>query len=87
MENAIIVKGTLVDGFNIILNESIDTLYGEEIEVIIRPVYKKKEYNIQKTSILEEIKNIFEKYKNVVPFKEIEDPVQWQRQIRDEWER
>ncbi|MCP5495454.1 MAG: hypothetical protein H7A23_12925 [Leptospiraceae bacterium] len=87
MENAIVVKGTLVDGFNIILNESIDTLYGEEIEVIIRPIYKKKENNIQKRDILEEIKYIFEKYKNVVPFKEIEDPIQWQRQIRDEWER
>jgi hypothetical protein len=81
MENAIVVKGTLIDGMNILLKESINSFYGEEIEIIIRPIQQKKK------DIVNDIKQVLESYKGVIPFKDIQDPVQWQRQIRSEWDR
>lgn len=81
MENAIVVKGTLIDGMNIVLKESINSLYGEEIEVIIRPILKKEK------DIVNDIKQVLDSYKGVIPYKNILDPVQWQKQIRNEWNR
>ncbi len=64
MENAFVVKGTFRDEYNILLSESIDSLYGEEVEVIIRPVHRKR--NTSRDLLNSEEKNLamLKKYVN-----------------------
>jgi hypothetical protein len=45
-----------------------------------------KDVNVKETSA-ERIKKILDKAKGKNLFKDIEDPVQWQREIRKEWDR
>lgn len=49
-----------------------------DLEIKIKPLDKSKK-------IIKNIEMLYEKYPQVSPFDKIEDPRQWQREIRDEW--
>jgi hypothetical protein len=50
-----------------------------ELEIKIRPL-------IKMGKISEKLKKLYNKYHDVSPFKGIENPTKWQRELRDEWE-
>jgi len=40
----------------------------------------------KKKSTKRQVEELFETYRTVAPFHEIDDPIAWQRNVRDEWE-
>ena len=50
-----------------------------ELEIKIRPL-------IKMGKISEKLENLYNKYPDVRPFKSIENPTKWQRDLRNEWE-
>jgi hypothetical protein len=50
-----------------------------ELEIKIRPL-------IKMGKISEKLKKLYNKYPDVSPFKGIENPTKWQRNLRNEWE-
>lgn len=75
------------------------TIKDEQVELVKKllsdmsiNIEEEKEENVEITSpkaesTLERIKKILENAKGKELFKEIEDPSEWQRQIRKEWDR
>lgn len=55
-----------------------DEFVDQELEITIKPT--KKEGNFK-----DRLKLLFEKNKDVDPFKSIPDPVVWQKEQRSEW--
>ncbi len=59
----------------------------KEIEVLVLPIYTDKlNINVQEEENRSNTLLDFAKYQ-VMAFNEIQDPVQWQRNVRDEWDR
>jgi hypothetical protein len=56
-----------------------DDFMDVELEIKIRPL-------IKMGKISEKLKRLYNKYPDVSPFKNIENPTKWQRELRDEWE-
>ncbi|MCP5501547.1 MAG: hypothetical protein H7A25_16715 [Leptospiraceae bacterium] len=86
MEQAIIIKGIVKDTRNITLEEEINIPNGQKVEIIIKTSVEKDSFE-PANNILEEVIHIFEQYKDIYPYREITDPVEWQKNIRSEWER
>ncbi|WCT13554.1 hypothetical protein [Mucilaginibacter jinjuensis] len=74
-----------------ILRVSVDDEHEEALRNVLNqlPYIKaiEKESESQTDSTLERIKQIQARLGNKELFKDIEDPSEWQRQIRSEWER
>lgn len=59
----------------------IDDLLGKDVEVIIRELEPSKS-----SSNFEAINQLLTDQASTDFFKQIEDPSEWQKQVRDEWE-
>jgi hypothetical protein len=55
-----------------------DDLMDLDLEIKIRPL-------IKVGKISEKLENLYSKYPDTKPFGKINNPQQWQRDIRDEW--
>jgi len=53
---------------------------------LINISHETKTVPYQKNSLKNEIENLFNENSHIQAFKEIKDPVEWQKSIRDEWE-
>jgi len=54
---------------------------------LIKISYESNKTSISKEkSIKDELNELFNKYSDIKPFQELSNPVEWQRNIRDEWE-
>jgi hypothetical protein len=58
---------------------------GTRVEIIILPDTEDERFpTIRKSSLKQALKDVFEQYHDVKPYTRI-DPVQWQKEIRNEW--
>ncbi len=58
---------------------------GTRVEILIFPdIEEEFSPTVQKSSLKQALKNVFEQYHDVKPYTYI-DPVQWQKEIRNEW--
>ncbi len=58
--------------------------YREQTEGTFNVILIKENENANGDTLKHSLESIFEKYKDVIPFREI-DPVEWQREQRREW--
>jgi hypothetical protein len=56
-----------------------DDFMDMDLEIKIRPLAKAGK-------ISEKLEALYKKFSDVAPFTKLEDPNQWQREIRDEWD-
>ncbi len=61
--------------------QDVDDLIGKRVEIIVREV-EEEAWESNGTAVLE----FLEEYASPALFSEITDPVQWQKELRDEWE-
>jgi len=61
----------------------LEELVGKEVEIIIQEIA----YPEQPKSNVEAIQKLLDEYASPEMFSQITDPVQWQKDLRDEWER
>jgi len=59
--------------------------YREQLNGIVNVILIKENENSNGNELIHSLEMLFEKYKNVNPFIEI-DPVEWQREQRREWQ-
>ena len=73
-EYTVIKKGSTIQHCIQIPDEFLD----KDLEIKIRPV-------IHKGHITEKLKQIYARFEGVNPFASMEDPADWEREIRSEW--
>ena len=61
--------------------DMLKSLNHQEVDIIVFP--KKSDSSL--LSAKNTLAAIFKQYKNIRPFKEITDPVSWQKNLRNEW--
>jgi hypothetical protein len=74
-EYVVIKKGASIRDCINVPDDFIDL----DLEIKIRPLAKT-------SKISEKLEAVYKKFSDVAPFKNLEDPNQWQRKIRDEWD-
>lgn len=79
--NAIEFTATPHAGVITIPKEYLDEIEGEVRVIVLKENGKKVGRELQM-----ELEEIFEKYKGVTPFQDL-DPVEWQREQRREWQK
>lgn len=61
--------------------DTVRLLNHQEVDIIILPKKTSTALNSQKSTLAA----VFERNKNVTPFQEINDPIAWQENLRNEW--
>jgi hypothetical protein len=73
-EYVVIKKGSSIQHCINLPDDFIDM----DLEIKIRPLVKPGKISLQ-------LENLYQKYSGVSAFREVNDPTQWQRDLRDEW--
>lgn len=73
-EYTVIKKGSTIQHCIQIPDEFLD----KDLEIKIRPVAHKER-------ITEKLQQIYARFEGVTPFAFMEDPAEWEREIRSEW--
>ncbi|MEM1215679.1 MAG: hypothetical protein AAGJ82_08345 [Bacteroidota bacterium] len=82
MELPSIAFTTIVENGTIKLPNGYDNLDKQQVKVIVSVAQNNQDAHAQSKRLL----NIFEQMERVAMFSDIQDPLGWQKQLRDEWE-
>jgi len=83
--HAVKIKQTVTqEGLKIPL-DAVQRFQGKQVEIIILPEVEDEAASIAKPrSLKKELTDLFAHYRDVEPYKNL-DPLQWERDIRNEW--